>query len=154
MEQDAVMTEEEIELVAQELAKAGGNSWHTGQVKNGVVRAVSNRYRERARVAIAALDRHRRQMTESRVADDLADELPPVDAPSPELVPGATVVYRPYGDRRAYTYRIERISGQDAYLKPVNGRGNGWVPLSAFSDSVSSSPATDVASIESAARDS
>jgi hypothetical protein len=53
------MTEEEIEAVAEELAKIGGVSWYPGRAPGPLLRVVSERYRDRARVAIAALDRLR-----------------------------------------------------------------------------------------------
>ena len=52
------MTEGEVEAVAAELAKAGGVSWHSGQ-ERGPLKLVMDRYRDRARLAIAALDRVR-----------------------------------------------------------------------------------------------
>jgi len=53
------MTEEEIEVVAEELAKIGGVSWYSGREKGSLVRVVCDRYRERARLAIEALERCR-----------------------------------------------------------------------------------------------
>ena len=53
-----MMTEGEVEAVAAELAKAGGVSWHSGQ-ERGPLKLVMDRYRDRARLAIAALDRVR-----------------------------------------------------------------------------------------------
>ena len=53
------MTEEEIEIVAEELAKIGGVAWYPGRETGTLVRVVCDRYRDRAKVAIAALDRYR-----------------------------------------------------------------------------------------------
>ena len=53
------MTEDEVEAVAEELAKAGGVAWYPGRARGPLVRIVSDRYRDRARLAIAALDRYR-----------------------------------------------------------------------------------------------
>ena len=53
------MTDEEIEAVAEELAKIGGLSWYPGRTDGPLLRPISERYRDRARVAIAALDRVR-----------------------------------------------------------------------------------------------
>jgi hypothetical protein len=53
-----MMTDGEVEAVAAELAKAGGVSWHSGQ-ERGPLKLVMDRYRDRARLAIAALDRAR-----------------------------------------------------------------------------------------------
>ena len=55
------MTEDEIEAVAEELAKAGGVSWYPGREGGTLLKVVSDRYRDRARLAIAALDRYRAQ---------------------------------------------------------------------------------------------
>src|SRR3954465_12730071 len=55
----AGVTDEEIEAVAEELAKAGGTSWYPGRTRGALLRSVSERYRDRARLAIAALDRLR-----------------------------------------------------------------------------------------------
>ena len=59
------MSEEEVECVAEELAKVGGVAWYPGREPNAILRVVSDRYRDRARVAIAALERLRasRQQT-------------------------------------------------------------------------------------------
>ena len=53
------MSEEEVECVAEELAKVGGVAWYPGREPNAILRVVSDRYRDRARVAIAALERLR-----------------------------------------------------------------------------------------------
>jgi hypothetical protein len=42
---------------------------------------------------------------------------------------GAIVVYRPPGDQRAITCRIERIEAGRAYLVPVPRPDIGWVLL-------------------------
>ena len=55
------MTEDEIDAVAEELAKAGGLSWYPGRERGPLLKVVSDRYRDRARLAIAALDRCRAQ---------------------------------------------------------------------------------------------
>jgi hypothetical protein len=51
------MTNEEVEIVAEELAKIGGVTWYPGREKGTLMRVVSDRYRDRARIAIEALDR-------------------------------------------------------------------------------------------------
>src|SRR4028118_256494 len=53
------VTEDEVEAVAEELAKAGGVAWYPGRERGPLLRIVSDRYRDRARLAIAALDRYR-----------------------------------------------------------------------------------------------
>jgi len=126
------VTDEEIEAVAEELAKAGGTSWYPGRTRGALLRPVSERYRDRARLAIAALDR-------VRAGRDKAAGAQPSEPPSPQSgVPagrpdridvGTTVVYRPPGDQRAITCRVEQIEAGRAYLAPVPRPDIGWVSL-------------------------
>lgn len=129
------MTDEEIEAVAEELAKAGGTSWYPGRTRGALLRSVSERYRDRARLAIAALDRVR--AANGGPADAESSEAAPAPGPSISGSPdrihvGAVVVYRPPGDQRAITCRIERIEGGQAYLVPVPRSDVGWVALDSF----------------------
>lgn len=139
------MTDEEIEAVAEELAKAGGVSWYPGRTRGALLRSVSERYRDRARLAIAALDRVR-----TANGGD-TQSYPPVAAPTPErsspapadrIHVGATVVYRPPGDQRAIACRIERVENGRAYLVPVPRPDIGWVALDSF-DPVGEASAKD-----------
>jgi len=123
------MTEEEIEAVAQELAKVGGSSWYPGRSEGPILRAVSKRYKDRARVAIAALDRF-------RAAKHLAGEMlqasgrPSIDGAetaNERFQVGSVVVYRPPGDQRAVACRIEQIQADRVYLKPISQPDIGWV---------------------------
>ena len=50
------MTDEEVEIVAQELAKIGGTSWYPGREPGALLRKVSERYRDQARALIRAFD--------------------------------------------------------------------------------------------------
>lgn len=129
------MTEEEIDLVAEELAKIGGVSWYPGREPGPLVRVVSERYRERAKAAIAALDRHRAGLPSEASQDDApADDAVPAGrllnaADSETLKPGATIVYRPKGDPRAYVCSVDKIEADRVRLIPHSVRGVGWVSI-------------------------
>lgn len=130
------MTEEEVEVVAEELAKVGGLSWYPGRQEGTLMRVVTERYRDRARVAIAALERlhaskvadiaQDNRMSERRPANDFVASL---DQQDPDLKPGATVIYRPPGDRRAYSCRVVEIEGGRAYLAPILRACTEWVAI-------------------------
>lgn len=125
------MTEDEVEAVAQELAKVGGSSWYPGRAKGPLLRIVSERYKDRARVAIAALDRFRSAKEAASASEKTAPpEGPADDSPShPPFQIGATVVYRPPGDQRAISCRIEQLDASRAYLVPLPQPTIGWVSL-------------------------
>ena len=53
------MTEEEVDVVAEELAKIGGTAWYPGRQQGLLLREVTERYREQARAVITALERRR-----------------------------------------------------------------------------------------------
>jgi hypothetical protein len=94
------VTEEEIEVVAEELAKVGGLPWYPGRTQGPLLRVVSNRYRDRARVAIAALERLRQGMQDlgapkSHASDvALINKVQEPQAPD-TLQTGSIAVYRP-----------------------------------------------------------
>jgi hypothetical protein len=126
------MTEEEIEVVAEELAKIGGVSWYPGREKGTLMRVVSDRYRDRARIAIEALDRYRKSQKAPVAQDNGHDEpytSPTHTAYQDEIKPGSTVVYRPPGDRRAYPCRVVEIEGSRAYLAPILRSCTDWVSI-------------------------
>jgi hypothetical protein len=122
------MTEEEIEAVAEELAKIGGVSWYPGRAPGPLLRVVSERYRDRARVAIAALDRLRAGPTAaaSQKMDEASEQAPTL---GDHLQIGAIVVYRPPGDQRAIPCRVERLEEGRAYLVPCPKPDVGWVSI-------------------------
>ncbi|WP_457092589.1 hypothetical protein [Microvirga sp. P5_D2] len=128
------MTDDEVEAVAVELAKAGGISWHPGK-ERGPLKVVMDRYRDRARLALAAFERVRaaKQVTspdpvegEERRSNPKATlELITGDAVSA----GSLVLYRPPGDKRMYPCRIKKVDGGRAYLEPEIPSCTGWVDL-------------------------
>ena len=128
------MTEEEIDCVAEELAKAGGTAWYAAREGSPLLRVLSERYRDRARIAIAALDRYRASK-EAGAAGSLerrffnADGAMASGRSHESLRVGSLVIYRPPGDQRAYSCRIERIEGDRAYLVPEIKSCTGWISL-------------------------
>jgi hypothetical protein len=141
------MTTEEIDAVAEELAKAGGLSWYPGRTQGPLLRAVSDRYKDRARVAIAALDRLRASKDTVSTPREPALEAPSADeAPYPpqnDLQVGVIVVYRPPGDRRAISCRIEHLEERRAYLVPCPKPDIGWVELGNLQALPSGAPAKE-----------
>ena len=128
------MTEEEIAVVAEELAKIGGVTWYPGREKGSLVRVVCDRYRDRARVAIEALERYRASRQASLAQDnDRIGDRPTVErtraVSHDDIRPGVTVVYRPPGDRRAYPCRVVEIEGNRAYLAPILRACTDWVSI-------------------------
>jgi hypothetical protein len=119
------VTEEEVEFVAEELAKVGGVSWYPGREPGPILRVVSDRYRDRARVAISALERFRaangaHSVREGGTAGQHRDKADQGQLLSHDVRVGATVIYRPPGDRRAYPCRIDKIEDGRAYLIPLS----------------------------------
>jgi hypothetical protein len=128
------MTDEDIEAVAAELAKAGGVSWHLGQ-ERGPLKLVMDRYRDRARLAIAALDRVRAAKQGSSASPGEIKQTGPstrshLEPVSGDVVSqGSLVLYRPPGDKRTYPCRVEKLDGSRAYLVPEIPTCTGWVEL-------------------------
>jgi len=120
------MTEDEVEVVAQEMAKIGGTTWYPGRTNGAVLRVVNERYKDRARVAIAALDRLREGRDALNDTAPLQASAPSVD---PSLQVGTIVVFRPPGERRAVTCRVERLEEGRAYLVPCPKPDIGWTSL-------------------------
>jgi hypothetical protein len=132
------VTKDEVEVVAEELAKAGGLSWYPGRQHGSLLRVVSDRYRDRARLAIAALEHYRASKASAASTDSVEPKPLPVPTrgaatPDDTAHVGATVIYRPPGERRAYPCRVERVEGGQAYLVPHLRAWTGWVPLETLS---------------------
>jgi hypothetical protein len=126
------MTEEEVEVVAEELAKVGGLSWYPGRQEGSLMRVVTDRYRDRARVAIAALERLHASKAADITQDNRIGEGPrakdvAANVEGDDIKPGTTVIYRPPGDRRAYSCRVVEIEGNRAYLAPILRACTEWV---------------------------
>jgi hypothetical protein len=134
------MADDEIEAVAAELAIAGGVSWHAGQ-ERGPLKLVMNRYRDRARLAIAALERVRAAkqglspdaLEAAQCQQGLEANLKPMT--SDDVSVGSLVLYRPPGDQRTYQCRVEKLDGKCAYLVPEFPACTGWVDLTSLSSS-------------------
>jgi hypothetical protein len=130
------MSDDEIEAVAAELAKAGGVSWHSGQ-ERGPLKLVMDRYRDRARQAIATLERVR--AAKQGNSPDRAEQRHPVPQAKLELIDddavsvGSLVLYRPPGDKRTYPCRVDKLDGTRAYLVPELPTCTGWVDLANLS---------------------
>ena len=133
-----MMTDEEVEAVAAELAKAGGVSWHSGQ-ERGPLKLVMDRYRDRARLAVATLDRLRAAKDgispdPSRGEQLGASAQAALEPVSSDVVSeGCLVLYRPPGDKRTYPCRVEKVEGSRVYLVPELPTCTGWVDLSNLS---------------------
>lgn len=128
------MTEEEIDHVAQELAKVGGTSWYPGRTAGSLLRNVGERYRDRARVAIAALDRLRagKQTVDASASPEAGETTAKGSValgPGDRLEVGAVVIYRPPGDLRAISCQVTQIEDGGAYLVPVPRPDVGWVAI-------------------------
>jgi hypothetical protein len=132
------MTDDEVEAVAAELAKTGGLSWHNGQ-ERGPLKLVMSRYRDRARLALAALERVR--AAKQALAPDPGTgepfgsdaEAKPGPVPHEEVSIGSLVLYHPPGDQRAYACRVQRVEGNRVYLVPEIPACTGWVDLQSLS---------------------
>jgi hypothetical protein len=143
------MDEQEVEVVAEELAKAGGVSWHPGRTTEPVLRTVHARYRDRARLAIAALERWRARQSgpaQSLNAPAEASLSPPslIAGQQDGLQVGAVVIYRAPGDKRAIPCRVEKLEKGRAYLVPCPISEVGWVDLDTLRP-LSNEPAPDEA---------
>lgn len=128
------MSEEEVELVAEELAKIGGTAWYPGRQQGALLREVTERYREQARVVIAALERMRAgseaAVCPAPTVGETRDGAQSFQTDAvPDIRPGATVIYRPVGDQRAYACQVVEIRGSQAYLTPILRTCIGWISI-------------------------
>src|SRR3712207_1039673 len=124
--------------VAQELAKVGGLTWYPGRTRGPLLRAVSERYRDRARVAIAALERLKaskegQTVPQSLPASTLVEAGSAASESPDHLQVGGVVVYRPPSDRRPMPCQVAKIEADRLYLVPCPRPDVGWVALEDFS---------------------
>jgi hypothetical protein len=109
-----------------ELAKAGGISWHAGQ-ERGPLKLVMDRYRDRARLASATLERLRAARHDISLGSSTQANLEP--ASGDVVSEGSLVLYSPPGDNRTYPCRVEKVVGGRVYLVPELPTCTGWVDL-------------------------
>lgn len=123
------MTEQEVEAVAELLAKVG-SSYYPERTKP-TLRAIHSKHREVAQLVLEALERMRgAQQDAADARSDAANSFNFADADL--LYVGAAVVYRPPGEKRAITCLIEKMERGRAYLVPAP-QEIGWVPTSTLS---------------------
>jgi len=129
------MNEDKVEAVAALLAKVGGN-WYPERTRPAL-RTVSKRHRVVAQLVLTELDQlsgadqkadprggsTQEQLDEANAFNFAGDD---------QLYVGATVVYRPPGEKRAITCVIERMEHGRAYLVPA-GQEIGWVSTQTLS---------------------
>lgn len=122
------VTEDEIKVVAELLAKIGGN-WYPERADSSS-RPIGNRHRDVARLIIGAVERARaprRNATDTDIASDMSLDGQGADATeAAELRVGDTVMYLPPGDKRTIACRIEKMEDGRAYVVP-DQREVGWV---------------------------
>ncbi|MGO4705331.1 hypothetical protein AB4072_06080 [Microvirga sp. 2MCAF38] len=123
------MSEERIELVAELLAKISGSSYP--ERTRPALRAVNNRHRDAARLILGVLERDAEKQDASA---GTRDSKPFNFAEDDQLYVGVTVAYRPPGEKRAITCRIEGMDHGRVYLVPVQPNV-GWVSLQTLAPS-------------------
>jgi hypothetical protein len=121
------MTEEEVEIVAQEMAKVGGVSWYPGRTSGGLLRNVGERYRDRARVALRAGKDRSETSVPAGSGETASKETGSLSSDNLEI--GVVVVYRPPGDQRAISCQVTQIEDGRVYLVPCPRPDVGWVAI-------------------------
>ena len=130
------MSEDEVEVVAIELAKIGGLSWYPGRKDGPLLRTVSERFKACARTAIGAIDRFRACHGSAIPQVGSPANRPVIPTQEPENEPpelGSIVVYRPPGERRKISCRVTDVAANRVYLTPLPQPAIGWVPLNTLS---------------------
>jgi hypothetical protein len=121
------MAEDQVEIVADLLARIGG-SWYPDRTRTAL-RVVSDRHREVARLVFEAIGRPTEATQEEQTASERGAAAPSFNfAKDDQLHVGATVIYRPVGEKRAITCQIEKMDRGRAFLVPAD-QEVGWVPM-------------------------
>jgi hypothetical protein len=121
------MVEDNVEIVADLLARIGG-SWYPDRTRTAL-RVVSDRHREVARLVFEALGRPTEAEQEEQTASGRGAAATSFNfAKDDQLYVGATVIYRPAGEKRAITCQVEKMDRGRAFLVPVDHEV-GWVPM-------------------------
>jgi hypothetical protein len=58
LDANSAVTDDEVQIVAEELARMSGTTWYLGRKPGSLPLVLMDRYRDRVRGAIAALDRY------------------------------------------------------------------------------------------------
>jgi len=129
------MTEDEVEAIAELLAKVSG-TWYPERTRPAL-RTIGKRHRDVAQLILAELEQLRgaEQAVETMDGQTLErlDEASAFNfAGEDQLYVGASVVYRPPGEKRAITCWVEKMEQGRAYLVPVH-QEIGWVPTHTLS---------------------
>lgn len=129
------MTEDEVEAIAELLAKVGG-TWYPERTRPAL-RTINKRHWDVAKLVLAELEQLRATDQEAGSTDgstqERSDEANVVNlVGNDQLYVGATVVYRPPGEKRAITCSIEKMEQGRAYLVPAH-REIGWVSTQTLS---------------------
>ncbi|WP_262272443.1 hypothetical protein [Microvirga yunnanensis] len=125
------MTDEEIEVVAEELAKLVRVPWAPGYKTSPLLHVLTECHRAEARAILAALDWIKPGQSGSWFQALRSNEPQgnSCQGRSGEVRPGMTVICRPPGDQRAYPCRIIEIQGERAYLAPILRTCVGWISI-------------------------
>jgi hypothetical protein len=115
------MKDQEVEVVAQALAEASGVTWQPERDREPVLHIIYGRYRERARLVIAAIERHRARQS--------SHDPSRVDVSAAQFQPGLEVLYCPPHERRATRCTVERVEHGRAYIVSPYSSDVGWVNL-------------------------
>jgi len=129
------MSVDKVEAIAALLARVSGN-WYPERTRPAL-RTINKRHRDVAQLVLAEYDRlsgvEQREASWTASPPDNSDETSTFNfAGDDQLYVGATVVYRPPGEKRALTCRIEKMEHGRAFLAPAP-QEIGWVSIQTLS---------------------